>query len=231
MVAGERQTWERESVSSFYERYWEKEDGSLAEGTFALEERKALLRQSLAGIPAGAPVLDAGCGRGEFLLFLSELGYQVSGVDLSPAAISKARAAVPAARLETASLEQGLPFASETFAGIWCTEVLEHLFDVHSALTELNRVLMPGGLLVLTVPYHGIVKNLLIALGGFERHFNPYLSHLRFFTRKSLGACLTRGGFLALSWGGVGRYWPLWMSHFVVARKIAVPSPAPEIVG
>ena len=139
--------------------------------------------------------------------------------------------AVPAAHLETASLEEGLPFASEAFAAIWCTEVLEHLFDVHTALTELNRVLMPGGLLVLTVPYHGLIKNLLIALGGFERHFNPYLSHLRFFTRKSLGACLAQGGFLALSWGGVGRYWPLWMSHFVVARKTANPSPAPEIVG
>jgi len=218
-------------VSSFYERYWERPGGSPAESVFAMEERKVLLRKALADLPAGARILDAGCGSGEFLLFLSGLGYEVTGVDLSPAAVSKARAAVPVARLETASLEQGLPFASGVFAAIWCTEVLEHLFDVHSALTELNRVLMPGGLLVLTVPFHGLVKNLLIALGGFERHFNPYLSHLRFFTRKSLGACLARSGFMALSWVGVGRYWPLWMSHFVVARKTAEPSPPPEIIG
>lgn len=232
MDADERQTKEgRGSVTAFYERYWKQEGGSPAEGAFVLEERKALLRQSLAGIPAGAPVLDAGCGCGEFLLFLSGLGYEVAGVDFSPSAISKARVAVPGARLETASLERGLPFASGAFAAVWCTEVLEHLFDVHAALSELNRVLAPEGLLILTVPYHGRVKNVLIALGGFERHYNPYLSHLRFFTRKSLGVCLANCGFTPLSWGGVGRFWPLWMSHFVVARKTAAPSSAPEIIG
>jgi 2-polyprenyl-6-hydroxyphenyl methylase/3-demethylubiquinone-9 3-methyltransferase len=230
MVAGERQTGGG-SVSSYYERYWRREGGSPAEGTFAFEERKARLRQSLAGIPAGAPVLDAGCGSGQFLLFLSGLGYIVTGVDLSPAAISKARAVVPGVRLEVASLERGLPFASRTFAAVWCTEVLEHLFDIHAALVEMNRVLIPGGLLVLTAPYHGRVKNLLIALGGFERHYNPYLSHIRFFTRKSLGTCIVNGGFTVLSWGGVGRYWPLWMSHFLVARKTAAPSSTPEIIG
>ena len=196
-----------------------------------MEERKVLLRKALADLQAGARILDAGCGSGEFLLFLAGLGYEVTGVDLSPAAISKAKAVVPVARLEAASLEQRLPFASGAFAAIWCTEVLEHLFDVHSALTELNRVLMPGGLLILTVPYHGLVKNQFIALGSFERHFNPYLSHLRFFSRKSLGDCLAHSGFMAISWGVVGRCWPIWMSHFVVARKTALPSPAPEIIG
>jgi 2-polyprenyl-3-methyl-5-hydroxy-6-metoxy-1,4-benzoquinol methylase len=222
---------ERGHVSSFYDRYWKQPGGSPAGSAFDMEERKVLLRKALADLQAGARILDAGCGSGEFLQFLAGLGYEVTGVDLSPAAISKAKANVPIARLEAASLEQGLPFASEAFAAIWCTEVLEHLFDVHSALTELNRVLMPGGLLILTVPYHGLVKNLFIALGGFERHFNPYLSHLRFFTRKSLGTCLANGGFMAISWSGVGRCWPIWMSHFVVARKTALPSPAPEIIG
>ena len=221
----------RMDVLSFYERYWTRPGGSPAEGGFALEERKARLRQSLGGIPVGAPVLDAGCGSGEFLLFLSRLGYEVTGIDLSPEAISKSRATAPGVRLEVASLERGLPFASGVFAAVWCTEVLEHLFDIHAALVELNRVLIPGGLLVLTVPFHGRVKNLLIALGGFERHYNPYLSHIRFFTRKTLGICIVHGGFTALSWGGVGRYWPLWMSHFLVARKTAVPSSAPEIIG
>ncbi len=114
---------------------------------------------------------------------------------------------------------------------MWCTEVLEHVLDVHAGLAELNRVVVQGGLLVLTVPYHGLAKNLLIALVAFERHYNPYISHIRFYTRKSLCDCLERAGFTAISWGGVGRCWPLWMSHFVIARKTGVPGHTPQIIG
>ncbi len=191
----------------------------------------AKLQKALTELSPGSLVLDAGCGNGEFSLFLVELGYEVTGVDISSAAIAKARMAIPESRFEVASLETGLPFTEGEFAAVWCTEVLEHLFDVHTALTELNRVLMPSGLFVLTTPYHGLIKNLAIALAGFEQHYNPYLSHIRFFTRKSLGVCLTRAGFTAVSWGGVGRRGPLRMSHFVVAHKTSLPEPAPEIIG
>jgi len=176
-------------------------------------------------------VLDAGCGEGGFVRFLSDLGFRSSGVDLSSVAISRAKAASPHSRLTVASLEEGVPFLTGSFAAVWCTEVLEHLFDIHGALAELNRVLMPGGLLVLTVPYHGLVKNILIAVGGFERHYNPYLSHLRYFTKRSLEACLANGGFEAFDWTGLGRCWPLWKSLFVVARKKALAGSRPEIVG
>jgi 2-polyprenyl-6-hydroxyphenyl methylase/3-demethylubiquinone-9 3-methyltransferase len=232
MVDTERQTEETgRTVSAFYERYWEREGGSPAERVVALEGRKTLLRKAFSDLPVGAQVLDAGCGNGEFLLFLSELGYKVSGFELSPAATLKARAIVPDARLATGSLERGMPFAPGFFAAVWCSEVLEHLFDVHTAMSELNRVLVPGGLLALTVPYHGLIKNVMIALAGFERHYNPYLSHVRFFTRKTLGICLANSGFSVCSWDGVGRHWPVWMSQFVVARKTSEPIPPPKVIG
>ena len=219
------------TVSDFYERYWRRAGGSPADHGHLLAERKALLRQSLAGVAPGAAILDAGCGNGEFILYLQTLGYDVSAVDISTSAVARAREAAPQATCEVASLESGLPFRDGQFAAAWCTEVLEHLFDVHAALAELNRVLTPGGLLVLTAPYHGLIKNLAVAAAGFDRHYNPYLSHIRFFTRKTLDTCLRNAGFTTLSWGGVGRRWPLWMSHFVVARKTATPGPPPEIVG
>ena len=218
-------------VSEFYERYWQREGGSPADHGFALAERKANLQRALAELPAGAWVLDAGCGNGEFSAFIASLGYRVSGVDISENAIARAQSACPGGHFELGSLESGLSFDDGTFQAVWCSEVLEHLFDVHAALAELNRVLTPGGLLVLTTPYHGLLKNLVIALVGFETHYHPYLSHIRFFTRRSLAICLESAGFAVERWGGVGRRWPLWMAHFVIARKVAPPGPPPTIEG
>ncbi|MBM4430282.1 MAG: class I SAM-dependent methyltransferase [Chloroflexi bacterium] len=219
------------SISDFYERYWQREDGPLADHGFAMAERQQKLQAALASIPPGSAILDAGCGNGEFGVFLAQLGYWVSGVDISESAVVRARSICPAGHFEVASLEHELPFADGTFQAIWCTEVLEHLFGVHATLAHLNRVLASGGLLIITVPYHGLIKNLAIALSGFERHYNPYLSHIRFYTRKSLCMCLRHAGFTVISWGGVGRRWPFWKSHFVVARKTSPPGPRPKIIG
>lgn len=218
-------------VQAFYERYWQRQGGSPADFDFAPFQRRSKLQRALDAIPAGANVLDAGCGNGDFSLFLNELGYHVSGVDISATAVARARICAPECHFEVASLERGLPFANSIFTAVWCTEVFEHLFDIHAALSELNRVLVYDGLLVFTTPYHGLIKNLAISALGFERHFDPYLSHIRFFTRKSLAMCLNNTGFLPVAWSGVGRRWPLWMSHFVVARKVASPDAAPEIRG
>lgn len=190
------------NISKFYKRYWQRAGGDIPEQGFALQERKALLKAALANLHRGAPVLDAGCGSGEFTAFLAGLGFTVTGVDISAAAVDRAKQRYPAARLEVASLEAGLPFADEEFAAVWCSEVLEHLFDVRAALAELNRVLQTGGKLVLTTPYHGLIKNIAIALLGFEKHYNPYGAHIRFFTRRSLAICLEHAGLAVERWGG-----------------------------
>jgi 2-polyprenyl-6-hydroxyphenyl methylase/3-demethylubiquinone-9 3-methyltransferase len=219
------------NTSEFYERYWQRLGRAISKRGFSVEQRKALLQAALNGLPYGASVLDAGCGHGEFAAFLLNLGFAVTGVDISATAIAKAKHRCPGMRFEVASLEVALPFADEEFAAVWCSELLEHLFDVHRALAELNRVLQPRGKLVLTTPYHGLLKNIAIALVGFEKHYNPYLSHIRFFTRRSLAMCLDRAGFTVERWRGVGRWWPLWKLHFVIARKVGPPGLPPEIEG
>jgi SAM-dependent methyltransferase len=218
-------------LSKFYDRYWQHEGLSPAEKCVALSRRRIKLQKVLTKLPQKSSVLDAGCGNGEISLFLAKLGYYISGTDISVTAVERAKAAVPEGRFEVASLETGLPFKEGEFLAVWCSEVLEHIFDVHAALSELNRVLVLNGFFILTVPYHCLVKNLPIALNGFERHYNPYVSHVRFFTRKSLQICLEHSGFTVISWEGIGRFWPFWMSFFVVARKTALPGPAPEIIG
>src|SRR5438270_10110477 len=88
-----------------------------------------------------------------------------------------------------------MTFANATFEAIWCSEVLEHLFDPGLALREMQRVLAPGGRLLVTVPYHGRFKDVLIALFKWEEHFAPTNPHIRFFTRRTLSQLAASAGF------------------------------------
>jgi SAM-dependent methyltransferase len=207
------------TTAEFYEHYWRRSSG-VPHGTESLvPERTALLQAALGDLSKDAPVLDAGCGRGTFTAFLHGLGFRMIGSDISRAALTFARQQYPQVPFAVASMEETLPFRDEYFAAVWCTEVLEHLFDVQATLAELHRVLRPGGKLVLTTPYHGFLKNLSIVLLSFDRHYDPCGEHIRFFSRHSLQRCLAQSGFVVEHWAGVGRCWPVWMSQFVVARK------------
>jgi len=189
------------NTSKFYEQYWRQPEADPESGQL-VRERKALLKVALGHLPAGAKVLDVGCGSGIFTAFLQDMGFDVVGVDISETAVRYARQCYPGIRLKVASVECGLPFKNDEFDVVWCGEVLEHLFDVGAALTEINRVLRPGGKFVLTTPYHGLVKNLIVCVLAFERHYDPCGSHIRFFTRRSLKLCLEKAGFTVERLGG-----------------------------
>lgn len=225
----------RYKSEKFYEAYWSREGIGITENDPTTKSRKRLLASTLRQflIPSDRPgkVLDAGCGNGEFTAFIKNIGFDVVGIDIARAAIEKASNSCPEVSFYIGSLEEKLPFHEGEFNAIWSTEVLEHIFDIHSYLSEFNRVLNEGGVLILTTPFHGLVKNLAITLVWFERHFDPYLSHIRFFTKRSLTKCLIRAGFEPVLWRGIGRIWPLYKSFFVVARKVKVSGAAPEIIG
>lgn len=136
----------------FYEAYWRREGRTVPEDDPTTEDRKGLLTVALARFVAASgsgerpvTVLDAGCGGGEFTAFLKSRGFDVVGLDIAAAAIERARMLCPETRFHVGSLEEKLPFHGGEFDAIWSTEVLEHLFDVHASLSELNRVLDPGG--------------------------------------------------------------------------------------
>jgi SAM-dependent methyltransferase len=114
----------------------------------------ALYRPWLRGVPEDARLLDYGCGQGRVVADLRGLGYRdVCGVDLSPAMIDKARAAVPEGRfavldhpphcdLATASVDLVLLFAVLT--------CIPDDADQGGVVAEIARVLRPGGLLYLS---------------------------------------------------------------------------------
>ena len=140
----------------------------------------------------GERVLDLGCGAGRFVAALRDAGAEPVGVELAEAALERARRNVPGADLRRVAADGTLPLGHGEVDVVWCSEVLEHVPDTIAFLTEVRRVLRRGGRLLVTVPDHGRVKRLLIALGHHDAHYDPLGQHVRFYTRRSLGARAAR---------------------------------------
>lgn len=92
--------------------------------------------------PLGCRVLDVGCGPGSYLALLGDV--RAVGVDLSPGMAAEAKVHAPTAVGDAATL----PFADNTFDRVLAPHMLYHCPDIPAAVTELRRVLRPGGELI-----------------------------------------------------------------------------------
>jgi len=167
-------------VRAYYDDLWA---GLGDDPPWAWEGRRGLLERE---IGPGERVLDLGCGAGHFLPLIRRLGGHPLGVELSERALARSRERDPEAETHLLAADGSIPLGHGTVDLVWCSEVIEHVADVGLLLSEVRRVLRPGGRLLLTTPFHGRVKGALLALTRFDAHFDPLGQHLRFFTTTSL---------------------------------------------
>ena len=146
-------------------------------------------------------LLDLGCGRGELLWAAREAGWKPEGVDPSPAHLEWARTHLGIeGRLGTIE-EAGFP--AEQFDAIIMGGVIEHLYDPYATLTEVWRVLKPGGVFFFDAPNE---DGLYTKTGNIYQRaqgrdwvvnlaptFAPY--HVQGFNPKSVRRLLQRVGF------------------------------------
>lgn len=206
------------SAREYYEEYWRRERPSpLTDPLVA--PRLELLRAELRA--AGARrVLDAGCGAGDTVAGLAADGYDVSGFDISAAAVERARERHPGIELGVHPVEE-LPWPVEpgSVDAVCSFEVIEHLLQPALLLRGARAALRPGGHLALSTPYHGRLKNLALALVAFDAHFDVRGDHVRFFSDAALRSLLAEEGFEALRVRHLGRAPGLWANSVVWARR------------
>ncbi len=100
------------------------------------------------GLPAGAVVVDAGCGEGEYAVeFATRFGFQVTGVDPVPRCVRTAQVSAPSGCPVTFAVGtcERIPLASGSADLVWCRDVLSLVEDLDGAYREFRRVLKPGG--------------------------------------------------------------------------------------
>jgi len=177
-------------MEDYYEDLWERLPDDLALPD--LDLRMSFLRS---GVRAGDRALDLGCGSGEFSAALTRAGADVIGAEVARAAVARARARHPSLDFRLVPAAGPLPFADASFELIWSSEVIEHVTDTARWLSEVRRVLIPRGRLLLTTPSHGRLR---VMLGGIERFSEPLGDHLHLYTRRSLRVLLEEFGFGAV---------------------------------
>jgi len=135
----------------FYERFASRFDQEM--NRHEMEKRIKLVFERLLGDSlVGKRVLDAGCGTGWFSQRAMAAGADVVSVDVGPNLLAEVRRKCPSRCVQGSVMTLGL--AANTFDVVLCSEVIEHTPHPRQAVSELARVLRPGGALILTVPNH-----------------------------------------------------------------------------
>lgn len=170
--------------------------------------------------PPPLRVIDIGSGNGWLAGQLARRGYDVVGIERDAAGVRIAREAWPAVEFIQGDVES-LEFEAMFDAAV-STEVIEHLYDPVAFVAGSFRALRPGGLLLVSTPYHGYAKNLALALAGaWDKHLQPQRvgGHVKFWSRHTLRALLRDAGFEDVRFKGAGRLPYLWKSDVVLARR------------
>lgn len=154
-------------------------------GTHNLETREAWLERTLAALPAGWRILDAGAGELKYKKFCPHLQYvsqdfgqydgQGNGEGLQQSTWDNSK-------IDIVSDITSIPVPDASFDAIMCVEVFEHLPEPVWAVAEFARILRPGGVLVLTAPFCSLT------------HFAPYY-FANGYSRYWYGKVLPKQGF------------------------------------
>jgi len=157
------------------------------------------LAEALRFLPERGRVLEVGCGAGRFLRAVraARPGLVLVGADVSRSAL--AMLASIASDIETRlATPYALPARDGEFDAVLLLDVLEHLEDPAGMLTEIRRVLVPGGVLHAHVPCEGDPRSLWRWLpgqrgaGAWKRRFG---GHVQRFRRRELLALIEAAGF------------------------------------
>jgi SAM-dependent methyltransferase len=161
------------------------------------EESRRLLLEAT-GATGADTVLDVACGPGLVVLAFAAVARHVTGIDVTPAMIERARVLQAQRGLSNVSWQVGdvsrLPFGDGAFTVVTCRYAVHHFPDPGAAVREMVRVCAPGGRVALidvfTTPEKAGAYN------GMEKLRDP--SHVRALTLEELGGLASAGGLTGL---------------------------------
>lgn len=191
----------------------------------------------LSRLAPGSRVLEVGCGAGATTRAMAAArpDLVIHGCDLSRTALRAARSFGVGIPYVGASAT-ALPYPDGCFHAVVFYDVLEHIIDADLSLSEVFRVLRPGGLLAATVPVEGqpgTFEWLRWKLGWRDDLKATAKGHVQRFTYRGLRAMLRRHGLRPIRWQYsfhiLGQAWDFWY-YYALERwggDPGIPTAAP----
>jgi O-antigen chain-terminating methyltransferase len=159
-------------LDAFYASFEDNFRGSVEDIFNRLKVYLPLLEEAKVGTPT-SPILDVGCGRGEWLELLRESGYIAHGLDINRVMIERCRARGLEV-IEADVITHLLSLPDSCLGAVTGFHIIEHLAfpDLMKFVSEVVRILKPGGLAIFETPNP---QNVLV--GSCNFYFDPTHRH------------------------------------------------------
>ncbi|MCK1328229.1 class I SAM-dependent methyltransferase [Bradyrhizobium sp. CW9] len=167
-------------------------------------------------------VMDLGCGNGSITELLHQREYSVVGIDPSDDGVRIAKAKYPHLTIDRGSAYDDLSKVYGKFDVVVSLEVVEHIYSPRDYANTIYELLNPGGIAIISTPYHGYLKNIALALTGkLDRHFTALWDHghIKFWSIRTLTKLLEEKGFKDVRFIRSGRIPVLAKSMVACARR------------
>ena len=168
-------------------------------------------------------IFELGCGNGSVANRLFSLGYDVTAIDPSNEGIAQAKAHYPNVRFHQGSAYDDLSAHFGTYPILLSLEVIEHVYYPRKFTKCAYSLLDKDGIAIISTPFHGYWKNLVLAVTGkLDNHFTALWDHghIKFWSMRTLSTLLEEAGFRKIKYVLVGRrFSPLAKSMIAIAQK------------
>ena len=161
--------------NGFWDAYWLKNWDKLKNKIFIFNKNSLVNNITSRFLqPKDGPILEGGCGLGNYVYSLSCMGYDVIGIDYAKNIIKKVKNEVPSLNIEFGDVSH-LRFPDSCFAGYWSLGVIEHYFNGYfGIINEMYRVITSKGYLFITFPYMSFLRNCIAKFNLYKIFNNEF---------------------------------------------------------
>ncbi len=201
------------TINQYYEDKWMRRKREKKDKLFADQwpERELCMFYESISKYLGKKILDIGSGDGTVLDYISRRRKvkKMVGLEISKIAIEQAKKKNNNVKYFLGSADDVYPFEKEYFDTLIMTDVIEHIMDINTMLSQCRLVVKREGKLIIVTPVFNLLKKIIIASFFWESFFHPTNQHIRFFTKKSMDLIMRKHGFKriyyrwGLTWFGI----------------------------
>lgn len=153
-------------------------------------------------MPPVSSVLDVGCGTGQLLLPISRAGIKAEGVDISKSSLKELKK--KGLKAKQADLDEGLPYSSNKFDCVICSQVMMHILEPTELTREMKRV--SKKYVIINIPNHLYWRHRVgMLFGKLPIVLDSDTGHIRLFTLSKAEKMISDAGLKIISTNHTGK--------------------------